>query len=142
LPAARACTAFAGSRLLMAGALIDVAMAVKTATRDSTDPVLVFDDATGRVIDLDLRGSKAEIAARLPAFLGGSTPDAPAAAAISGAVNADKRGRGRPRLGVVPRAAVLRGGVGAAFCRLAQWCTGHAAGSLDRRHRRLRYSFE
>ena len=76
----------------------------------SADPILVFDDATGRIIDLDLRGSKAEIAARLPAFLGATTsehrrgrthqqPPQP--------VGMDKRGRGRPKLGVVPREITL-----------------------------------
>ena len=73
-PAARPCTAFVGSRLLSSGALIDVALAVKAAAHETADPILVFDDATGRVIDLDLRGTRADIAARLPAFLGGATP--------------------------------------------------------------------
>jgi hypothetical protein len=104
---ARPCTAFVGTRLLVAGALIDVAMAIKTATRNSTDPVLVFDDATGRVIDLDLRGTKADIAARLPAFLGGVPRPAPEDAATDRTGGTDKRGRGRPKLGVVSREVTL-----------------------------------
>jgi hypothetical protein len=107
-PAARPCTAFVGMRPLSAGALIDVAMAVKTATPGSTDPILVFDDATGRVIDLDLRGSEAEIAARLPAFLGGVTPAVPEDAPTDPVSGTDKRGRGRPKLGVVPREVTLQ----------------------------------
>lgn len=84
-------TAFDGSRKLAAGPLIDVAMAVKAATEaGAAGPVLVFDDASGRVIDLDLRGTKAEIAARLAP---GPDPE-PA-------------GRGRPKLGVVGREVTL-----------------------------------
>lgn len=106
--ASRPCTAFEGMRLLSAGALIDVALAVKAATRENDDPILVFDDATGRVIDLDLRGSKADIAARLPKFLGGSTPHTtPEDTSTTPATGVDKRGRGRPKLGVVPREVTL-----------------------------------
>jgi hypothetical protein len=106
--ASRPCTAFTGTRLLSAGALTDVALAVKAATRASADAILVFDDATGRVIDLDLRGSKSEIAARLPKFLGDVTPPiTPDDASTASASGADKRGRGRPKLGVVPREVTL-----------------------------------
>lgn len=64
-------------------------------------PVLIFDDATGRSIDVDTRGSDEEIAARLGASaLGGSSrrdvSEPPAS-----------RGRGRPKLGVVPREVTL-----------------------------------
>src|SRR5262249_22997543 len=100
-PASRACTAFVGSRLLLAGALADVALAVNAATPAATDPILVFDDATGRVIDLDLRGSKAEIVARL------AKDRAPRRAAAESLQAAEKRGRGRPKLGVVPREVTL-----------------------------------
>jgi hypothetical protein len=107
-PASHACTAFVGSRLLLAGPLIDVALAVKAATHEATDPILVFDDVTGRVIDLDLRGSKADILARLPKTLSDGTfsrfpHDEPAEHTQS----AEKRGRGRPKLGVVPREVTL-----------------------------------
>ncbi|WP_341702129.1 DUF2239 family protein [Ferrovibrio sp.] len=80
------CTAFAGDRLLAAGPLADVVLAVKAAGGDA----LVFEDATGRVIDLDLRGSDADILARL------APPAEPA-----------PRGRGRPKLGVVSREVTL-----------------------------------
>ncbi len=70
-------------------------------------PILVFDDATGRIVDLDLRGSDAEIAERLstppPSRPGRFRPraeDAPG--------GGDKpRGRGRPKLGVVSREVTL-----------------------------------
>jgi hypothetical protein len=93
---AQSCAAFDGDRLLAAGALVDVALAVRAALRKgAAGPILVFDDATGAVIDLDLRGSKTEIAARL-------TPPSEANAPPDGA-----RGRGRPRLGVVAREVTL-----------------------------------
>jgi len=89
--APRAATAFAGTTVIASGRLIDVALAAKAA--DPAGPaVLVFDDATGRVIDLDLRGEPAEIAARL---------GTPAHASPPG------RGRGRPKLGVVAREVTL-----------------------------------
>lgn len=87
------CTAFAGLRKLAQGALIDVALAVKTAETQESGAVLVFDDATGRVLDLDLRGTTAEIVARL--------------ARPGGAEAEPARGRGRPKLGVVPREVTL-----------------------------------
>lgn len=82
-----ACTAFAGTSLFARGALIDVALAIKAA--GDAVPILVFDDASGRVIDLDLSGSTADIVVRL-----GAAPE-PA------------RGRGRPKLGVVAREVTL-----------------------------------
>ncbi len=63
-PAAKLCTAFAGQRLLLSGPLPEVALAVKRSP-SVADMVLVFDDATGRLIDLDLEGSDAEVLERL-----------------------------------------------------------------------------
>lgn len=83
-------TAFEGDRRLAAGPLHDVAMAVKHAAHRSVGgPVLIFDDQTGRALDVDTRGSDAEVIARYA-----PPPDAP-------------RGRGRPRLGVVAREVTL-----------------------------------
>jgi hypothetical protein len=98
------CTAFEGDVLLSSGPLIEVAMAVKKALEQGSEkPVLVFDDATGAVVDLDLRGSEADIIARLsqPATQrsGGVTATAP---------DPDEpRRRGRPKLGVVAREVTL-----------------------------------
>ena len=84
------CTAFDGHRLLAAGARLDVALAVKRAVEaGAVGPPLAFDDATGAVIDFDLSGSDADIAARL------AEPEPEA------------RGRGRPKLGVVAREVTL-----------------------------------
>ena len=87
----RTATAFIGRRKLAAGPLARVALAVKAAEREGAETVLVFDDADARVIDLDLRGTDAEVTARLaPAPLAEDAPSAP-------------RGRGRPKLGVTAR---------------------------------------
>lgn len=87
------CTAFAGVKRLAGGALPDVAVTVKAAlAADTALQVLVFNDATGAVIDLDLRGSEAEIRARL---------------APAGETDPPARGRGRPKLGVVAREVTL-----------------------------------
>jgi hypothetical protein len=90
-------SAFAGDRLLASGSLAEVAIAVKMASGNaSTAPVLIFDDATGYSIDLDLRGSHRDIVARLPQ-----------AAMPVATVEPEARGRGRPKLGVVAREVTL-----------------------------------
>jgi len=105
-PVFKPSTAFAGNRLLHTGPLAEVAIAVKRSA-GTNDAVLVFDDATGRVIDLDLRGSEPEILERLHApeatFTGRFRPPSPAPSdAVVG-----ERSRGRPKLGVVAREVTL-----------------------------------
>lgn len=93
-------TAFAGHRLLATGPLPEVALAVRSAQLAGTEePVLVFDDASGRVIDLDLRGSEAEVLERIE--VRGTATSA------SAEPQTRPRGRGRPRLGVVGREVTL-----------------------------------
>ena len=95
----RSHTAFHGHRLLASGTLADVAIAVKRADeRGSQSALLVFDDETGRVVDLDLRGSESDIVARLE-------PSRPAPGPADAA--SQSRGRGRPKLGVVAREITL-----------------------------------
>jgi hypothetical protein len=89
-------TAFEGQRRLESGPLHEVALAVKRAEQRAAERIAIFSDATGRAIDLDLRGSNDEIVARLPA-----TTDPVALEA------APPRGRGRPKLGVVAREVTL-----------------------------------
>ncbi len=80
---------FAADRLIARGPLGEVLAAIQAAAAgDGTS--LVFDLATGRVVDLDLRGTAAEALARL-------IP----------APEAEKRGPGRPRLGVIAREVTL-----------------------------------
>jgi hypothetical protein len=92
-------TAFEGERRLVSGSLAQVALAIKRAGRMAA-PVLVFSDASGRSLDLDLRGSEDEIVARLPRT-------APAVPAPDEPEPTEPRGRGRPRLGVVAREVTL-----------------------------------
>ncbi len=96
-------TAFDGHRLLARGALADVALSVKQAQAARADAaILVFDDQSGKQVDLDLRGGEAEIRKRYqPPAAAAATPDEadPAEAA--------PRGRARPKLGVVPREVTL-----------------------------------
>ncbi|MDR3511445.1 MAG: DUF2239 family protein [Caulobacteraceae bacterium] len=88
----RSFTAFIGSRRLAAGAPGEVALVVKRALeRGDAGSILVFDDAEGRAVDLDLRGTDAEIAARF------EKPEP----------EPEPRGRGRPKLGVMPREVTL-----------------------------------
>ena len=90
-------TAFEGHRRLITGTLAEVALAVKRAVQAAA-PVLIFSDATGRSLDLDLRGSDEEIVARLPK---------PAPEPAESDASAEPRGRGRPKLGVVAREVTL-----------------------------------
>lgn len=85
-------TAFQGHRRLAHGGLAAIAEALSAHPQGA---VLVFDDATGRAVDLDLRhgsqGAVAEYQART------ARED----------VAARRPGRGRPRLGVVAREVTL-----------------------------------
>lgn len=95
-------TAFDGLRLLARGALADVALSVKQAQAARADAaILVFDDQSGKQVDLDLRGGEADIRKRYQA------PTAPAPADDTDTAEAAPRGRGRPKLGVVPREVTL-----------------------------------
>jgi hypothetical protein len=80
-------TAFAADRLIAHGDLGDVTRAVHAAA--DLQPI-AFEDATGRVVDLDLRGSADEAAVR-----------------ASPQVALTKPARGRPKLGVTAREVTL-----------------------------------
>lgn len=129
-------TAFAQHDRLEHGTLTSVALAVRRAV-DAGDrrTILVFDDRDGRVVDLDLRGSDEEIAARLESH--GSAPRRP----------------GRPKLGVVGREVTLLprhwdwlerqpGGASVALRRLVDAARG-GAGAMDRvrEYREAAYRF-
>jgi hypothetical protein len=87
-------TAFEGQRRLASGPLTDIAPTIKRAEARATEPISIFSDATGRAVDLDLRGSVDDMLARLP------RTDGPTPAS-------EPRGRGRPKLGVVAREVTL-----------------------------------
>lgn len=119
-------TAFLHDRRIAHGPLGEVAVAVKYANADV--PVLIFNDVTGRQIDVDTRGTDDEIRARY------AEPAEP------------PRGRGRPKLGVVPREVTLLprhwdwlntqpGGASAALRRLVDEARGKSAGEQRARVR-------
>lgn len=99
-------TAFDGHRRIAYGPLHTVALIVKRAIeRGVGGPVLLFDDATGRQVDIDIGGSDEEVMARLVPPLPSNAP-----ADVEIATDADARmprGRGRPKLGVIPREVTL-----------------------------------
>ncbi|MCX5571647.1 MULTISPECIES: DUF2239 family protein [Kaistia] len=93
------CTAFQGLRRIASGLLPDVALKSKEAVDQGGEPVLLFDDDTSRLIEVDFRGSAGEVLARL-------TDDRPVAPKAP-VETAPPRGPGRPKLGVVAREVTL-----------------------------------
>lgn len=100
----RACTAFADARRLAAGAVRDVARAVRLHLDAHPDAsVLVFDNATACPVEFDLRGTVDDIAARFDETAGAHAHvDADALEP-----SARPRGPGRPKLGVTAREVTL-----------------------------------
>ena len=108
-PLSNSYTSFDGYRRIASGSLQTNALAVKKALESSAaGPVLIFDDATGRSVDVDTRGSNEGVMARLAATV---APDngSPGAEPSTDSEEASEepRGRGRPKLGVVPREVTL-----------------------------------
>jgi hypothetical protein len=105
-------TAFEGHRHIASGPIAQVVIAVKRAQENgNAGPFLIFDDLTGRPIDVDLRGDDDEIRARLGAAMPNTmiAPNPPSAAGLDAPdqAAAEPRGRGRPSLGVVAREITL-----------------------------------
>jgi len=97
--------AFNGHRRIVCGPLATVALAVKRAMAGGAEgPVLIFDNATGRSIDIDTRGTDDEVIAR---FTQAAADAQPADVADCEALKDEPRGRGRPKLGVVAREVTL-----------------------------------
>ncbi|MCL4215235.1 MAG: DUF2239 family protein [Gemmatimonadales bacterium] len=149
--------AFVGTRLVAEGSVVEVARAARRAlARSRDDTFLAFDALTSEPLELDLRGTEAEVVARARAAGG------PAAGAAGGVARAtadgtdeddsgDARGPGRPRLGVVGREVTLLprhwewlnaqpGGASAALRRLVD--VGRAANAgRDRTRRAQEYAY-
>jgi hypothetical protein len=82
--------AFDGPRCLLTGPLHEAVLAIKRAEEnDASGPLLIF-DATGRVVDVDTRGTPEDVAAR-----------------FAPPTTSEPRTRGRPKLGVVAREVTL-----------------------------------
>ena len=93
------CTAFLDDRRLAAGELRHVALRAQRALEAQPDArLLIFDDREARLIDLDLRGGATDVVQRL------NRGEVPAAGPDT---EPAKRGRGRPKLGVVAREVTL-----------------------------------
>jgi hypothetical protein len=115
-----ACAAFDGHRRIGSGPLHQVALAVKRAAENgAAGPLLIYDDATGRVIDVDTRGTEDDVVARLThasvatgetdqsAGSGPPFPPPPSSSAGIDQAGTEPRRRGRPSLGVVAREVTL-----------------------------------
>ncbi|MBR0689461.1 DUF2239 family protein [Bradyrhizobium manausense] len=92
-------TAFQGQQRLVSGPAGEVALVVKRVAPRPDEPIVIFEDATGRSIDFDLRGGDREVLARLAKLI---PPPVEESAAPT-----EPRGRGRPKLGVVAREVTL-----------------------------------
>jgi uncharacterized protein len=110
------CTAFEGSRCIATGALLDVAQVAKIAIDAAAQnpvaaAVLVFNDATSEVVELDWRGSLDEFQARLVRLLGSQPTVSDLSTQKTNTTDNDlptaAKGPGRPKLGVVPREVTL-----------------------------------
>lgn len=97
------CTAFAGTKRIASGGLQQVALKAKAVwDRDKWSQVLIFDDVSSDPIEVDFRGTPAEMLRRI-------TEEAVNAARSSESAKpqGDPRLPGRPRLGVVGREVTL-----------------------------------
>jgi hypothetical protein len=97
---ANSCTAFEGTRRIASGDLNRVAFEAKQVIdRGPRGPVLIFDDVTSDLIEVDFRGTPEDVLQRL------SEPVTNTASAQPTAES--RRPPGRPKLGVVAREVTL-----------------------------------
>jgi hypothetical protein len=94
------CTAFSGTRRIAAGVITDVAAKAKAAV-DRGETVFIFDDATAQPIEIDFRGTPADVRRRLASQETAAAPKAEAPPIEA------PRGPGRPKLGVTAREVTL-----------------------------------
>jgi len=99
----RSCTAFEGENRLISGPLVEVALTVKNRLDSGSGiPILLFDDITANMLELNLCGSKQEMIGRLPEAVARLEQSPPQEA------EPERNGRrGRPKLGVVGREITL-----------------------------------
>ena len=103
-------TCFDGTRRLLTAALPEVALALKQAVAGgAAGPLLVFDNATGRSVDLDIRGSREDLLARLV----GAGERQPAEAAPRARAAEAGRGGARGDLAAAPLGMARRAARGA-----------------------------
>jgi uncharacterized protein len=98
------CTAFEGSRCIASGELFNVARMVKNVIdKDEKASVLIFDDWTSELVEVDFRGTVEDVLKRIE---NRKQMDTPAENPTSGERRMP-RSPGRPRLGVVSREVTL-----------------------------------
>jgi hypothetical protein len=114
IPMQKTFTAFQGHRRLVSGPAGEVALVIKRMTERPDEPIIIFEDATGRSIDFDLRGGDREVLARLAKLVPPPVEDT--------ASPSEPRGRGRPKLGVVAREVTL-------LPRHWEWLSAQAGGA-------------
>lgn len=98
------CRAFDGMRCIASGDLREVAVRVKKLIdQGEALSVLIFDDQSSEIVEIDFRGSSDDVVKRLEeeAVSQVSAPD------TSGTEPEARQGPGRPKLGVVPREVTL-----------------------------------
>lgn len=96
------CTAFNGTTLIASGSLPDVALKAKAVVdRDRRAQVLIFDDVTSELVEIDFRGTPAQVARRI----GKQTGETEACDEMP--PESEARRPGRPKLGVVAREVTL-----------------------------------
>ena len=108
-------TAFQDSRRIAHGSATEVISACKAVlSKEPQASIVLFDDATGRQVDPDWRGSVAQTVSSVM----------PQAASNDGPADAPplRRGPGRPRLGVVAREVTL-------LPRHWEWLAGQSGGA-------------
>jgi hypothetical protein len=97
------CTAFSGKRLVASGGLLPVALkAQEAANRDSFAQVLIFDDVTSNLVEVDLRGTPYDLSRRIA-----ETESAAAQSNEPVLADGEVRKPGRPKLGVIAREVTL-----------------------------------
>ncbi|MCJ7527309.1 MAG: DUF2239 family protein [Methyloceanibacter sp.] len=95
------CTAFRGTTRIASGGVAEVALKAKAVIdADETAAILIFDDATSELVEVDFRGLPADVLTRL-----GLAPSRQDDA--GGQADDARRGPGRPKLGVVAREVTL-----------------------------------
>lgn len=105
----RYCAAFAGTKLLASGSLLDVAAETKDRLDKTKDiSVLIFDD-NSELVEIDFRGSKEAVVERIKSAqaAAGHTAEHTSEHTVEHKDDTQKSGRGRPKLGVVSREITL-----------------------------------
>lgn len=95
---AQNCTAFAGTKCVASGDLGHVVRKSKEMINsDERAQVLIFDDTTSDIIEVDFRGTTDDVLRRITGSAGGGAQ----------LVEPESRGPGRPKLGVIAREVTL-----------------------------------